>query len=96
MHAASRQAPRPPAAIERVKEWTRERFKLRRCADPGRGGACFAGCPPLETVVVFWTEGDSATSSSCSSRSLRRGGRPSAGLDEECADRNGWARLECC
>ncbi|MDB5731765.1 MAG: nitrate reductase molybdenum cofactor assembly chaperone [Variovorax sp.] len=47
-------------AIERVREWTRERFALEgdtallvtevACALPG--------CPPLETVVAFWTEGD--------------------------------------
>jgi hypothetical protein len=48
-----------PAEIEslaRIRAWTRERFSLPadasvfpaelRCAQPG--------CPPLETVVVFW------------------------------------------
>lgn len=45
-------------ALDRVKEWTRERFKL-----PGEAvimvteiGCAVPGCPPLETVVVFWTE----------------------------------------
>jgi hypothetical protein len=43
-------------ALDQVKEWTRERFKLRAedvilvseiaCSVPG--------CPPLETVVAFW------------------------------------------
>ena len=47
-------------ARHRVKGWTRERFRLPEdaailvteiaCAVPG--------CPPLETVVAFWTEGD--------------------------------------
>jgi hypothetical protein len=47
-------------AIERIREWTRERFSLDgdatllvtevACSQPG--------CPPLETVVAFWTEGD--------------------------------------
>jgi hypothetical protein len=47
-------------ALRRVKAWTRERFRLPEdaailvtevaCAVPG--------CPPLETVVAFWTEGD--------------------------------------
>ncbi len=47
-------------ALRRVKDWTRERFRLPddaailvteiACAMPG--------CPPLETVVAFWTEGD--------------------------------------
>jgi hypothetical protein len=45
-------------ALERVKVWTRERFKLAEdtailvsevsCALPG--------CPPIETIVAFWTE----------------------------------------
>jgi hypothetical protein len=46
--------------IDRVRDWTRERFGLGAdtpllvtevaCALPG--------CPPLETVVAFWTEGN--------------------------------------
>ena len=45
-------------ALARVKEWTRERFRLAEddvvmvaeveCALPG--------CPPLETVLAFWTD----------------------------------------
>jgi hypothetical protein len=48
----------PPEALERVRAWTRERFRLPEqdallvtevaCAQPG--------CPPLETVVAFWTD----------------------------------------
>ena len=46
--------------LERVKEWTRKRFKLADdvpvlVAEIACG---LPGCPPLETVVVFWTEGD--------------------------------------
>ncbi len=47
-------------ALRRVKAWTRARFRLPEeaailvteiaCAVPG--------CPPLETVVAFWTEGE--------------------------------------
>jgi nitrate reductase delta subunit len=47
-------------ALRRVKAWTRERFRLPddaailvtelACAVPG--------CPPIETVVAFWTDGD--------------------------------------
>jgi hypothetical protein len=47
-------------ALERVRGWTRERFSLAdeivvmvselACALPG--------CPPLETVVAFWTAQD--------------------------------------
>jgi nitrate reductase delta subunit len=45
-------------ALERVREWVRDRFKLRpedaimvsevTCTIPG--------CPPLETAVAFWDE----------------------------------------
>lgn len=47
----------PNPALEKIRDWTRERFLLQRdetilvtelaCAVPG--------CPPLETVVAFWT-----------------------------------------
>jgi len=47
-------------ALRRVKDWTRERFGLAEdvtilvteiaCAVPG--------CPPVDTVVAFWTEDD--------------------------------------
>ena len=55
-----RKRPEHLAAIDRVRDWTRERFKLPEdaaimvtevtCALPG--------CPPLETVVAFWTAAD--------------------------------------
>jgi nitrate reductase delta subunit len=46
--------------LERVKEWTRERFKLAGDAPVlvAEITCGLPGCPPLETVVVFWTEGD--------------------------------------
>lgn len=47
----------PAPGIERMREWTRNRFQLQTdetilvtemaCNVPG--------CPPLETVVAFWT-----------------------------------------
>ncbi len=47
----------PVPGLERIRDWTRERFQLHpeetilvvelACAVPG--------CPPLETVVAFWT-----------------------------------------
>ncbi|HYW61518.1 MAG TPA: hypothetical protein VE909_13395 [Xanthobacteraceae bacterium] len=45
-------------ALERVRAWTRARFSL---ADDAvilvSEVACrLAGCPPVETVVVFWVE----------------------------------------
>jgi nitrate reductase delta subunit len=48
------------AAVERVKAWTRARFEL---ADEAtvfvtEVSCTLPGCPPRETVVAFWTEGD--------------------------------------
>jgi hypothetical protein len=45
------------AAIDRVKAWTRERFNLSDdIAILVAEIACgLPGCPPLETVVAFWT-----------------------------------------
>ncbi|HMA75635.1 MAG TPA: hypothetical protein VKP67_29715 [Xanthobacteraceae bacterium] len=45
-------------ALVRVRGWTRERFKLAEAATIlVTEIACgLPGCPPLETVVVFWTE----------------------------------------
>jgi hypothetical protein len=50
--------PQQTAAFEQVQAWVRERFSLPAdsavlvtevvCALPG--------CPPLETVIAFWTE----------------------------------------
>ena len=52
----TKKGPGDPVALERVRVWTRERFKLApeaailvselECRLPG--------CPPLETVVAFW------------------------------------------
>jgi nitrate reductase delta subunit len=46
------------AAVVRVKEWTRARFRLAEdAAILVSEVACgLPGCPPLETVVVFWNE----------------------------------------
>ena len=54
----ARQRPEHLAAIDRVKEWTRARFKLGEdAAILVSEVACgLPGCPPLETVVVFWTD----------------------------------------
>jgi nitrate reductase delta subunit len=53
-------SPEHREALRRVKDWTRARFGLAEeatilvteiaCAVPG--------CPPVDTVVAFWTEGD--------------------------------------
>jgi len=56
---SSRKGPGHLAAIERVTEWVRERFKL---ADDSAVSVSeieckLPGCPPLETVVAFWENG---------------------------------------
>jgi hypothetical protein len=44
-------------ALDRVRDWVRERFKLG--ADEtvmvSQVSCAIPGCPPLETLVVFWT-----------------------------------------
>jgi hypothetical protein len=60
MFRSFKQCPEQHAAIDRVKEWTRERFKLADDAVilVSEIACALPGCPPLETVVAFWTEGD--------------------------------------
>jgi nitrate reductase delta subunit len=43
-------------ALDRIKEWTRERFKLPPSAPIMVSAVACAvpGCPPLETVAAFW------------------------------------------
>jgi hypothetical protein len=43
-------------AVERMEEWTRERFRLpKEAAISVAEVACsLPGCAPLETVVMFW------------------------------------------
>jgi hypothetical protein len=54
----SGESPEHYGALFRVREWTRERFKLAdTAAILVTEIACgLPGCPPLETVVAFWTE----------------------------------------
>jgi hypothetical protein len=44
--------------LEKVKAWTRERFTLSEEATilVSEISCTIPGCPPLETVVAFWTE----------------------------------------
>jgi nitrate reductase delta subunit len=55
-----RKRPEGLKALERVKQWTRARFKLAQDAPilVGEIACGLPGCPPLETVVAFWTDGD--------------------------------------
>jgi hypothetical protein len=48
------------AALERVNAWTRARFKLAEedAVSVSQVTCAVPGCPPLETVVAFWTAGD--------------------------------------
>jgi hypothetical protein len=45
-------------ALDRVRAWTRARFKLSDEATilVAEVACNLPGCPPLETVVAFWTE----------------------------------------
>src|SRR5205085_5478234 len=45
-------------ALERVRTWTRERFRLADDAPVfvSEVSCSLPGCPPLETVVGFWTD----------------------------------------
>ena len=45
------------AAVERVRNWTRQRFRLGDDTTilVSQVSCRLPGCPPLETVVAFWT-----------------------------------------
>jgi hypothetical protein len=53
-----RKPPGHAAAADRVRDWTRERFGLPEAAVimVAQLSCAVPGCPPLETVVAFWTE----------------------------------------
>ena len=48
------------AALEQVRVWTRERFRLAAHAPVlvVELSCTIPGCPPLETAVAFWTDDD--------------------------------------
>lgn len=58
MFISPRSDPRWLEATRRIKAWTRERFRLGEAAVVTAAEvACpVPGCPPIETIVVFWTE----------------------------------------
>lgn len=44
-------------ALDRVREWARERFELGEGAILVAEVACAVpGCPPIETVIAFWSD----------------------------------------
>jgi nitrate reductase delta subunit len=51
-----KKSPAPHEALARVREWTRQRFTLPADATilVSEIACGLPGCPPLETVVVFW------------------------------------------
>lgn len=46
-------------AVERVKDWARDRFGLRESDTVlvSEVAGVLPGCPPLQTAVAFWTPG---------------------------------------
>jgi hypothetical protein len=48
------------AALDRVKAWTRERFRLAEDATifVAEVSCALPGCPPRETVIAFWTDNE--------------------------------------
>jgi hypothetical protein len=55
---ALKRSPEHVAALERVRNWTRSRFKMAEdAAVMVAEVVCrLPGCPPLETVVAFWSD----------------------------------------
>jgi hypothetical protein len=60
MRSSKRQRPEQAAAVERIKAWTRERFRLPEEAAilVSEVSCLLPGCPPLETIVAFWSDQD--------------------------------------
>ena len=57
MLAFSKKSPEQVAALDRVRAWVRERFRLGDEAILVAEVACAVpGCPPVETVIAFWSE----------------------------------------
>jgi nitrate reductase delta subunit len=55
-----RKRPEHLEALDRVKEWTRGRFSLPADAAilVSQVACGLPGCPPIETVIAFWTGAD--------------------------------------
>jgi hypothetical protein len=55
---SAKKSPEHLQNLEKIKGWTRERFTLPEEAVilVSEIGCTIPGCPPLETVVAFWTE----------------------------------------
>jgi hypothetical protein len=53
-----KKSPEHHVALDRVREWTRARFSLPADATivVSEVACALPGCPPLETVIVFWED----------------------------------------
>jgi len=60
MLGSFKKSPEHVRALDRVAVWTRARFKLSDDATilVSEIACALPGCPPLETVVAFWTASD--------------------------------------
>jgi hypothetical protein len=60
MLRSRKKRPEHAAAVDRLTAWTRERFNLSDdTAILVSEVACeLPGCPPIETVIAFWTENE--------------------------------------
>src|SRR5262245_704650 len=58
MLAFSKKSPEHFAALDRVREWARAQFGLSGDAAilVAELACTVPGCPPLETVIAFWSE----------------------------------------
>jgi nitrate reductase delta subunit len=57
MYLPTRSDPDRLQATRRIKAWTRERFRLggEGVVTAAQVACPVPGCPPVETIVVFWT-----------------------------------------
>ena len=55
-----KRSPEHSLALERVRQWTRARFKLdeQETVLVSEVACGMPGCPPLETVIAFWSDGN--------------------------------------
>ena len=57
MLAFNKKSPEHSAALDRLRDWVRERFALDDGAILVAEVACAVpGCPPIETAIAFWSE----------------------------------------
>jgi nitrate reductase delta subunit len=58
MMRSFKRRPEHSAALDRVRDWTRDRFKLApdEVIMVSQVSCTIPGCAPIETLVVFWTE----------------------------------------